>query len=167
MISVHLKFLPYAMIIVYYTFSISLAFTFAIFGLLINNAIKHRPFYRNLSAFNFIANHSVNKYLGIIYFKKILATTFWKKFNPTLNIGKTSNRAALIALRNEMTYAEISHIIAFLLILIFIPVIYAFQFYKGIITPLFIANIIFHLYPAMVQQYNKRRLDKIIVRIQP
>jgi len=64
-----------------------------------------------------------------------------------------------------MTNAEISHLICFVLAMVLMIVFYITKFKVGIIIPLFICNILFHLYPALLQQYNKRRLDKVIVRI--
>lgn len=152
----------YHMIVAYITGSISLVFCFAIIGLLINLAIKDKPFYLHLSNFKFIKDHKLNRYLGILYFKHLLANTFWKNFNPTLKIKEKPDQTKLKQLRNEMTYAEISHLIAFILVIVLTIISYFTQFHNKIIPILLIANVIFHLYPALVQQYNKRRLDKVI-----
>lgn len=153
------------MIVAYITGSISLVFCFAIIGLLINLAIKDKSFYIYISNFNFITNYKLNRYLGILYFKYLLATTFWKNFNPTLKIKEKPDQTQLRQLRNEMTYAEISHLIAFILVIVLIIISYFIQYHNQIIPILLIANVIFHLYPALVQQYNKRRLDTVISKM--
>jgi hypothetical protein len=142
------------------------AFGFSIFGLLINNAIKHKRFYNTLTNFNFLRQEKANRILGIFVLKYIILHSFWGKFNPLLTV-KERNRETLIQVRKEMTYAEISHLICFILILLLLPILYISNYRTGLIIPLFIFNIIFHLYPPLLQQYNKRRLDKIIVRMKP
>ena len=152
------------MIIAYIFGSISLAFSFAIVGLLINTAIRKAAFYRHLSNFNFIASEKANRYLGVLYFRHILKTTFWRHFNPTLKIIGRPDKEGLQSLRNEMTYAEISHLIAFVFVLPLLVCIKLYDFYKDAFWSLLIANILFHIYPALVQQYNKRRLDILLKR---
>ena len=151
------------MIIKYILPSISIAFGFSVIGMLINNAIKHKPFYTSLTNFNFVESEKANKLLGVLVLKYIILHSFWGKFNPLLTI-KEKNRETLVQLRKEMTYAEISHLICFILILVLLPVCYVLKFHDDIIIPLFVCNIIFHLYPPLLQQYNKRRLDKVINR---
>lgn len=144
--------------------SISVAFGFSVIGLLINNAIKHKPFYTALTAFNFVKSEQINRILGVFVLRYIVLHTFWGKFNPALKV-KQKNKKTLIELRNEMTYAEISHLICFILILLLLPVIYITKYRIDVLIPLFVCNIIFHLYPPLLQQYNKRRLDKVISRM--
>ncbi|WP_374676561.1 hypothetical protein [Flavobacterium sp. NRK1] len=146
--------------------AVFVAFGFSVFGLLINNAIKHKRFYNTLTNFNFVRQEKANRILGIFVLKYIILHSFWGKFNPLLTV-KERNRETLIQVRKEMTYAEISHLICFILILLLLPILYISNYRTGLIIPLFICNIIFHLYPPLLQQYNKRRLDKIIVRMKP
>jgi len=145
-----------------YIFSITFAFGFSIIGLLINNAIKNKPFYSNLSNFNFIKSDAANRYLAVLLFRKIVIKSFWRHFNPILKIKERPNREKLIGLRNEMTYAEVSHLIAFMCVLIVAVFFQVKHLYKGAFVPILISNVIFHLYPPLVQQYNKRRLDTVI-----
>ncbi len=146
--------------------AIFVAFGFSVLGLIINNVIKHRRFYASLTNFNFLKEEKANRILGVFALKYIILHSFWGKFNPLLTV-KEKNRETLIQLRKEMTYAEISHLICFTLILILLPILYILKYRTGLIIPLFICNIIFHLYPPLLQQYNKRRLDKVIVRMKP
>lgn len=152
------------MIILYIFKSISITFGFSVIGLLINNMIKHKQFYSVFANFNFVTSEKINRLLGIHTLKYIIIHSFWGKLNPLLKV-KEKNITTMIQLRNEMTYAEISHLICFILILLLLPVCYIIDFQKQLIVPLIICNIIFHLYPALLQQYNKRRLDKVLLRI--
>jgi hypothetical protein len=111
-----------------------------------------------------VTGEKANRYLGVLALKHIILHSFWKQLNPLLTI-KTTNRETLLKLRTEMTNAEISHLICFVLAMVLMIVFYITKFKVGIIIPLFICNILFHLYPALLQQYNKRRLDRVIVRM--
>ncbi|WP_146185904.1 hypothetical protein [Flavobacterium album] len=150
------------MMLAYILGSISIAFSFAVIGLLINTAIRNMNFYIRLSNFNFITGEKANRYLGVLYFKHILVTSFWRHFNPVLKLTERPDKQKLQSLRNEMTYAEISHLIAFLLVAVLAVLSKVLHYREQGFFPLLIANVAFHLYPALVQQYNKRRLDRIL-----
>lgn len=146
--------------------SISVSFGLSVVGMLINNAIKHKPFYTAVTQFNFVESEKANRFMGVFVLRYIILNSFWGKFNPALKV-REKNRETLLLLRNEMTYAEISHLICFIIILALLPVLYFTNYRVEVIIPLFICNIIFHLYPPLLQQYNKRRLDKVIARMKP
>jgi len=60
-----------------------------------------------------------------------------------------------------MTSAEISHLIGFLFILIVsLILLIKKEMEFGII--LIISNVIFNLYPSLLQQKNKKRIDELI-----
>lgn len=149
------------MIIAYIFGSISIAFAFSVVGLLINNLIKNRDFYKRLSNFNFVRGEKANRYLGVLFFRQILVKSFWRHLNPTLKLTERLDREKLQSLRNEMTYAEISHLFAFLLVAALAVASKVCHYREQGIPALIVANIVFHLYPALVQQYNKRRIDKV------
>lgn len=152
------------MIILYIFKSISITFGFSVIGLLINNSLKHKQFYSVFTNLNFVRSEKTNRLLGVLILKYIIIHSFWSKFNPLLKI-KEKNATTMTQLRNEMTYAEISHLICFILILLLLPFLYIYNYQKDLIIPIFICNIIFHLYPALLQQYNKRRVDKVLIRL--
>ncbi|EPR71182.1 hypothetical protein ADIWIN_3227 [Winogradskyella psychrotolerans RS-3] len=60
-----------------------------------------------------------------------------------------------------MVYAEIGHLIGFIFILIVIVI----KLWNGLFLSafiLFLFNIIFNLYPILLQQQNKNRIDHIL-----
>ena len=64
---------------------------------------------------------------------------------------------------NEMTIAEISHLIGFLFVTFFaVYKTITHDFLFGLI--IMIVNIFMNLYPTLLQQENKRRIDPIIKR---
>jgi hypothetical protein len=147
-----------------YIFAITFTFSLSIIWLLVTNAIKGTPFFTKISNLNFIKSEKANRYLGVFLFKQVLISSFWRHFNPTLKMTGRPDRAKLIALRNEMTAAEIGHLIAFFCTIIAVVIMHNTHFYENAIIPILVCNIIFHIYPPLLQQYNKRRLDKVIAK---
>ena len=94
--------------------------------------------------------------------KKILATTFLGGLNQTIKIKERPDPVKLLALRKEMTSAEIGHLIAFVCVIITILFFKIKHQHTDAFIPMLVSNVVFHIYPPLVQQYSKRRLDKII-----
>ncbi|RYU90087.1 hypothetical protein EWM62_11130 [Mucilaginibacter terrigena] len=123
--------------------------------------MKKRAVYSTLTRFNFISSDKINAVIGVKLFKLFLVKSFWRKLNPTLNI-KQANLDALVRLRNEIISSEIIHLAAFITILLLLGVIEIANFRPQLFWPLAVINIITNLYPVLVQQYNKRRIIKMI-----
>lgn len=150
------------MTITIYLFN-AIAFTFGswFIGLIVNNAIKSMPFYPLIANFNFIKKESTNRAIGMTGFKLMVKHTFFKYFNQKLKFEKRPSISELQNIRNEMVYAEIGHLIAFIFIFIVtIVIVSSGQFVYAVI--LLICNIIFNLYPSLLQQQNKKRIDRIL-----
>lgn len=145
----------------YFTFSLSVTFLSWIVGMIINAFLVKTEFYKtSLSNLNFIKSKFLNKAIGISIIKWIVKNTFFKYFNPKLTI---KNINEVNTLRQEMTIAEISHLIAFLAVSIFAATkIFNQQYLLAFI--MMIINTIMNLYPSLLQQENKRRLDKLRLR---
>jgi len=132
-----------------------------IVGMIINSILIKTEYYKKLSNLNFIKSKSLNKNIGMKYFKWIVKNTFFKFFNQKI---KLENRNTdLTVIRNEMTLSEISHLIGFIFVAVF--AIYK-SFSVGILFGLtmMIPNVLMNLYPSLLQQENKRRIDKMMKR---
>ena len=150
------------MIIVIHSLN-AIAFTFGswLVGLIVNNAIKNMALYSKISHLNFIKKESTNRAIGMTGFKWMVKHTFFKYFNQKLKFETRPTIAQLQEIRKEMTYSEISHFIAFM----FIVVVMVLKLWNGQVTfaiILLIFNIIFNLYPSLLQQQNKKRIDRIL-----
>ncbi|MCB0382481.1 MAG: hypothetical protein KDD05_04065 [Psychroserpens sp.] len=151
------------MILVYILNSIAFVFGSWTIGLIINIAIKDLPFYSKLSHFNCIKNESTYQAMGMNAFKWALKNSFFKYFNQKLKFDNKPSIAQLQEVRKEMTYSEIGHFIAFFLIVVVVIIkLLDQQLIYAII--LFIVNVIFNLYPSLLQQQNKKRIDRILKR---
>lgn len=147
----------------YIIFGISVSFFSWIIGIVLNTILMMTRYYERLSYMNFIESKTINKYLGLRYFKWIVKNTFFKYFNPGIKIRSRSTD--LTEIRRQMTIAEIGHLIGFLFVLVF--AIY-WSIVHGLLFGLVImmANVFMNLYPSLLQQENKRRIDKVINRLQ-
>ncbi|WP_299224420.1 hypothetical protein [uncultured Psychroserpens sp.] len=118
-------------------------------------------YYKKLSNLNFIKSKTLNKNIGIKYFKWIVKNTFFKFFNQKITLE--NKNVDLIKIRNEMTLSEISHLIGFVFVTIFaIYKVFNVSIVFGL--TIMIPNILLNLYPSLLQQENKRRIDIIINR---
>ena len=88
---------------------------------------------------------------------------FFKFLNQKIKIERKINITDLKNIRNEMTKSEIDHLFAFVFVLIFITILYFKQNYL-FATVMLLVNIAMNLYPSLLQQQNKRRIDKLIFK---
>ncbi len=142
-----------------FTFGISISTISWIVGMILNSILMKTEYYKKLSNLNFITSKTLNKRIGLKYFKWIVKHTFFKFFNQSIKLA--NQKADLTEIRHEMTLAEISHLIGFVFTAVF--AIYK-SFSVSIVFGLsiMIANILMNLYPSLLQQENKRRIDKLI-----
>lgn len=146
------------MIIQYFTFSISITFISWIVGIIVNIRLRNLKFYKKISNLNFIKNETVNKRIGLGIFKWVVKNTFFKHFNQKLKLKNKIEITDLNDLRSEMTFSEISHLIGFAFVNIFILM----KLINGnfLFALIFMTvNILMNLYPSLLQQENKRRID--------
>lgn len=150
------------MIFKHLSFAISIAFISWIVGMLVNAFLRKTEFFdKNLTDLNFIKNEKLNKFIGLGIFKWIVKNTFFKFFNQKLKIKKRIEKADLVKLREEMTISEIDHLVAFIFVTCFALVsFYNFKFIAG--AMMMLVNVLMNLYPSLLQQENKRRIDQFL-----
>lgn len=130
-------------------------------GMILNSILMKTVYYDKLSNLNFIRSKDLYNKIGLKPFKWIVKNTFFKFFNQKIKLENQNDD--LNEIRKEMTFSEISHLIGFTFVTIF-------AFYKifsvGLIFGLtmMIPNSLMNLYPSLLQQQNKRRIDSLICR---
>ena len=128
-------------------------------GMILNSILMKTVYYDKLSNLNFIRSKDLYNKIGLKPFKWIVKNTFFKFFNQKIKVENQNDD--LNEIRKEMTFSEISHLIGFTFVTIF-------AFYKifsvGLIFGLtmMIPNTLMNLYPSLLQQQNKRRIDSLI-----
>lgn len=128
-------------------------------GMILNAILMKTAYYDNLSNLNFIRSKNLNKKIGLKPFKWMVKNTFFKYFNQKIKVE--NQNVDLTKIRKEMTFSEISHLIGFA----FVTIIAFFKIFSvGLIFGLtiMIPNTLMNLYPSLLQQENKRRIDILI-----
>lgn len=147
--------------ITYLIFGVSISFISWVVGMVLNSILMKTAFYNKISNLNFIKSRSVNKSIGIEYFKWIVKNTFLKFFNQKIKME--DKKTELTEIRKEMTIAEIGHLIGFIFVLVFaLYRVVLGQYLFGL--SIMMVNVIMNLYPSLLQQENKRRIDPLIKR---
>ncbi len=151
------------MIIQYIKFGVSITIISWMVGIVINIVFKKTRLYERASGFNLIESKNLNKWIGLSLFKWIVKNTPFKYFNPKLKLGKRIKLKDIEELREEMTFAELNHLIGFLFVIIFVAVkiVNGLYLFAAIIMA---ANFLLNLYPSLLQQENKRRIDRFLKR---
>lgn len=145
----------------YLTFGIFISFISWTIGLIFNSILLKTGYFKKVSNLNFIESKTLNKIIGIGYFKWIVKNTFFKFFNQKIKLE--NKKTELSDIRREMTIAEIGHLIGFVFV-IFVA-IYKYMTHNFLFAfIIMIVNILMNLYPSLLQQENKRRIDKLIKR---
>ena len=145
----------------YLTFGVSISFISWIIGMIFNSILMKTEYYKKLSNLNFIESKTLNKNIGLKYFKWIVSNTFFKFFNQKIKLK--NKKTKLTEIRREMTIAEISHLIGFIFVT-FIAVYKSLSLHYLFGLTIMIVNILMNLYPSLLQQENKRRIDPLIKR---
>lgn len=134
-------------------------------GIILNGILKKTAFYsKHLSNLNFIKSKNLNKWIGVDMVKWIIKNTPFKYLNQSLQLKNKIEAADLYQLRRNMTNSEIDHLIGFVFVTAFALV----KFYKtewlfGL--TIMAVNILMNLHPALLQQQNKRRIDRLLKRM--
>lgn len=143
----------------YLVFGVSITVISWVVGMIMNAGLRKTDYYReNLSNLNFIRSENLNKGIGLGAFKWIVKNTFFKFFNQKLKARKKIEITDLLSLRNEMTKSEIDHLLGFGFVSVFAAAKFINHHYAFGIT-IMMVNMLMNLYPSLLQQENKRRID--------
>lgn len=153
------------MIAKYLSLSISIVFISFIVGMVITALVQKTDFYqKTLSNLNFLESERLNNLIGVGAVRWLVINTFFKIFNPNIKINKGAITEDLQRIRNEMTKAEIGHLSAFLFVTLYMIVEIFHQEYTFAFIILAV-NVLMNLCPTLLQQQNKRRLNRVISRM--
>lgn len=144
------------------THSLAVVLVSWLIGLVVLAPLKQAALYRmQLSNLNFVRSDGLNAAIGLGLIKWMVLHTPFKLFNPNLKLSARVTMDDLDRLRGEMTAAEVSHLIAF----VFAGLVTLTQFWQrdwlaGL--TLLALNVLMNLYPSLLQQANKRRIDSVM-----
>lgn len=144
------------------SFSIAITFSTMVVGAFIVEGLKKSAYYEQLSSLRFIKNDRINQLIGLGFIKWAVTKTFWRHFNPKLQVKPAADIAGIKSLRQEMANAEIAHLIALMIQTVIILVLWGLGWGQTQLVILTVMNILLNLYPSLLQQRNKARLDRVI-----
>lgn len=146
-------------------YSISITFISWIVGMIVNALLRHsRNYDRYLGNLNFMESEIANKVMGVGLIKWIIKNTPLRFLNQKLKLSAKTDMAGLYELRREMTKSEIDHLIGFL----FVSAFALFELLRSnhaLALTLMVVNTLMNLYPSLLQQANKRRIDRLTGRL--
>jgi len=102
------------------------------------------------------------KYLCVLHLGWLIKHSFMGNFNKKLTYKGKINKEKLLLLKQEMMYAEVGHLVAFFFLLFINGLIIYFKLTLWYIILFFFLNVVFNFYLILLQQYNKRRIDKLL-----
>ncbi len=145
---------------------IALLFLSFMMGALLHTAFAKQGWYQKyFYKLNFTSDKAT-KLIGVLWIEWLILKTPLRLFNQQLKITGRPTKDQLLQLRDVMTAAELSHLMGFVVI---IPII-IYYVVSGqsllLISSMVILNVLFNGYTALTQQYNKRRLDKVLERME-
>ena len=112
-----------------------------------------------------LINDTWTKRLGILHFGWLVKNTFMRIFNKNVYLKEKRDKESIETLLIEMTNAEVGHLIGFVSLL-FLNIYMFFigiNLFYGVVFGML--NIVFNLYLVFLQQFNKRRIIKILERM--
>jgi hypothetical protein len=128
-------------------------------GIIFNSLFSKRQFYKRFSDLNFVESDVFNRIIGLNQFCWIIKNTFFKFFNQKIRISNRNTN--LDDLKKVMTLAEISHLVGFIFVTIF-SIYYSIKVSILYGATMMVPNIFLNLYPSLLQQKNKRRINRLI-----
>ena len=144
-----------------FSFGLSMSIISWMVGMIGNSLLLKTSYYEKLSYLNFIPKKSTNKAIGIDQFRWLVKNTFFRFLNQAIKVE--GNQTDLKSIRHQMTLAEVSHLIGF----IFVTLAAGYQVLNISLVfglTMMLPNVILNLYPTLLQQENKRRIDLMLQR---
>lgn len=123
--------------------------------------LRRLSIYEWLSNRYLFANSRTYERLGVLWFRKFLLATPLRFFNTKICFTQNRDLSLLKEIRGSIAAAEVSHWVAFVMMMGLNIVVWWYRGPKVGMAYLFL-NILGNLYPSLLQQYNKRRLGVLI-----
>ena len=131
------------------------------FGVVADPLLRRTTNYNWLSTRYLFSNLKAYENLGVLWFRKILLATPFGKLNNKICFTRNRDLKILKGIREHIATAEVSHWVGFVTMLAL--TVWAWWYHGSRVgLACLVLNIIGNLYPCMLQQYNKRRLFKVI-----
>lgn len=140
---------------------IAVMFLSFIIGVIADLVLRRMPFYGLISARYLFADSKTYENVGVERFQKFLLATPLRMFNTNIKLPKKRDLQLLKDIRKHIATAEVSHWVGFAVM--GVSTVYAWTIYGPKVGIAFVFfNTVGNLYPCLLQQYNKKRLNQLI-----
>lgn len=144
---------------------VAVMFLSFIFGMIGNSLLRRLDVYQRFRNWYLFSGLKAYEMLGVLWFRKFLLATPLRLFNSEIRFSKNRSLETLDAIRQHMTGAEVAHWFGFVAML---ALNFVAWWRRGFAMGLafLILNVLGNLYPCLLQQYNRRRLAKVMDALQ-
>ena len=131
-------------------------------GVIVDPILRRTTSYEALSSKYAFRDSKTYEVIGILWFRRLLKWTPLGSFNRDIRFTSKRDLGEFRTILDSMASAEISHWVGFVAMLI---LTFVACWYRGPIVGFgyVVFNIFGNVYPAFLQQYNKRRLCRLIL----
>lgn len=116
----------------------------------------HVPFPDDIKRFRSFENNAFYRRFGVRAYRWLLLRSPFKLMNSGVYLGGLRGKMALERLLIKMEEAEWAHFINFFLVVI------AWLLYTHLVPWLLFWNVIFNVYPILLQRYHRLRISKLL-----
>ena len=143
---------------------VAVMFLSFLFGMIGNAILRRLSFYERFSTRYLFSGLKPYESLGVLWYRSILLATPLRFFNSDIRFSANRSLATLDSVLMHMMNAEVAHWVGFAAMLV---LNFAAWWYFGFKMALayLILNILGNFYPCLLQQYNRRRLTRVITAI--
>jgi hypothetical protein len=140
---------------------VAVLFLSFIFGMAGNAILSKMSIYERLSDRYLFSGSKPYESLGVVWYRNFLLATPLRFFNSNIRFSGNPDLATLNSVMNHMKDAEVSHWFGFAAMLV-LNCVAAWYFSYKVVLGYVVLNILGNLYPCLLQQYNRRRLTRVV-----
>ena len=135
-----------------------------LFGMMGNTILRRMSIYERFSDRYLFSGSKPYERLGVLWYRKILLATPLRFFKPNIRFSTSRNLATLDSVMVHIKTAEVVHWVGFEAMLV---LNFTAWWYVGneMALAYLSLNVFGNLYPCLLQQYNRRRLTRVIIAI--
>lgn len=130
-------------------------------GGLVNEYLRTLSSYKSLTTMVFIKKDKLNAYLGVNLFQVLVSKSWYSKINKTINL-KDYSFEGLKNMRKHIESGEMGHLIGLTLVQAYFLIQLILEGSLSHFSLGTILNILLNLYPILLQQKNKLRIDRLL-----
>lgn len=134
-------------------------------GMLVDAILRRTANYAWLSSRYLFAKSTSYERLGVLWFRWFLLITPLRYFNTQICFTEKRDLKTLRVIRDNMACTEVSHWSGAVAMLGVTCIVW---WHRGLATGLWflLVNLVGNVYPSLLQQYNKRRLERVIAVVE-